>query len=271
VKFLCLTYGVSKSGYYAWKSRPESAQQRRRQELTKCITKAFKKSKGIYGSPKVHQVLLKQGWCCSKNTVAKIMRHTGLKARVNRVYVRNPKVHQFFNRIGNLRLDQPKPEKINQVWVGDLTYIRIGKRFEYLATVMDAHSRRLIGWSISSRKNVKLTERALMHAVRKRHPPKGLIFHTDRGIEYCAYKYHDALDRYGIMHSVNRPGCCQDNAQMESFFHSLKGELLHRRKLKNKKHLRNLVNGYIVQFYNKKRLHSALNYCSPLEFERMTS
>ncbi len=88
------------------------------------------------------------------------MRHTGLKARVNRVYVRNPKVHQFFNRIGNLRLDQPKPEKINQVWVGDLTYIRIGKRFEYLATVMDAHSRRLIGWSISSRKNVKLTERA---------------------------------------------------------------------------------------------------------------
>ena len=268
---MCRLYGVSKSGYYAWKERPESLQRRRRRFLEKQIVKVFNDSQGRYGSPKIHQALRKQGDHCSKNTVAKIMRRKGLKARVNRVYVRNPKVHRFFKRIGNLRLDQNKPEAVNQVWVGDLTYIKVGKRFQYLAAVLDVHSRRLIGWSISSRKNVKLTERALMHAIRKRHPPKGLIFHSDRGIEYCAYKYHDTLNRYGILPSVNRPGCCQDNAHMESFFHTLKGELIRNREIKNEIILKNLVKGYIMHFYNKKRLHSALNYCSPVEFEQQVS
>jgi putative transposase len=199
------------------------------------------------------------------------MRRKGLKARVNRVYIRNPKVHRFFKRIENLRCDKAKPETINQVWVGDLTYVKVGKRFQYLAVVMDVHSRRLVGWSISKRKNVNLTERALMHAIRNRHPPRGLIFHSDRGIEYCAYKYHDTLNRYGIKPSVNRPGCCQDNAHMESFFHMIKGELIRNRNIRNESELKNLVKGYITHFYNKKRLHSALNYCSPLEFEQLAS
>ncbi|CAB5144875.1 Transposase [Olavius algarvensis associated proteobacterium Delta 3] len=261
---------MSKSGYYAWATRSESSHTKRRRCLAKRIVRVFENSKGRYGSPKVYQALLRQGVRCSENTVAKIMRSKGLKARVNRVYVRNPKLHRFFGRIGNLRIDQPPPDRINKVWVGDLTYIRRGKRFVYLATVMDVHSRRIVGWSMGERKNVNLTNRALMHAIRKRHPPRGLIFHSDRGVEYCAYRYHDTLDRYGITHSVNRPGCCQDNAHMESFYHTIKGELIRNREFRNGRQLRNEVKGYIIHFYNKKRLHSALGYYSPIEFEQQT-
>jgi putative transposase len=259
---------VSKSGYYAWVKRPASTLTKRRRYLAKCITRIFENSKGRYGSPKVYQALLRKGVRCSENTVARIMRTEGLKARVNRVYVRNPKAHRFFARIGNLRVGQPPPERINKVWVGDLTYIRVGKRFRYLATVMDVHSRRIVGWSMGDRKNVNLTNRALMHAIRKRHPPRGLIFHSDRGIEYCAYRFHETLNRYGIVHSVNRPGCCQDNAQMESFYHTIKGDLIRHRVFGNGRELRDLVKGYITYFYNRKRLHSAIGYCSPVEFER---
>jgi transposase InsO family protein len=219
----------------------------------------------------VHQALRKQGERCSKNTVATIMRENGLKGRVSRVYIKNPKVHRFFKRIGNLRLEQSRPQEINQVWVGDVTYIKVKKSFQYLAAVMDLYSRRLVGWSIGNRRTVKLTERALVHAIRKRHPPKGLIFHSDRGIEYCAYEYHDTLDRYGILPSVNRPGCCQDNGHMESFFHTLKGELIRNRSIKDDRDLKDIVKGYITHFYNKKRLHSKLNYRSPIEFERLIS
>ena len=197
------------------------------------------------------------------------MQEEGLKGRISRVYIKNPKVHRFFKRIGNLRLDQPKPQAINQVWAGDVTYIKVKDSFQYLAAVMDLYSRRLVGWSIGSHRKVKLTQRALLHAIRKRHPPKGLIFHSDRGIEYCAYEYHDTLNHHGILPSVNRPGCCQDNAHMESFFHSLKGELIRDRDIKNNSELKHLVKGYITHLYNKKRLHSALNFCSPLEFEQL--
>ena len=243
----------------------------RRRELGRCIVKIFEDSRGTYGSPRVHQALFKQGERCSKNTVAAIMKESGLKGRVSRVYIKNPKVHRFFKRIGNLRLEQSKPQAINQVWVGDVTYIKVKRGFQYLAAVMDLYSRRIIGWSIRSRRTVKLTESALLHAIRKRHPPRGLIFHSDRGIEYCAYKYHDTLGRHGILPSVNRPGCCQDNAHMESFFHTLKGELIRNRNIENESELEHLVKGYITHFYNKKRLHSALNFCSLLEFEQLVS
>lgn len=243
----------------------------RRRELRGCIAKIFEDSRGTYGSPRVHQALCKQGERCSKNTVAAIMKESGLKGRVSRVYIKNPKVHRFFKRIGNLRLEQSKPQTINQVWVGDVTYIKVKRGFQYLAAVMDLYSRRIIGWSIRSRRTVKLTESALLHAIRKRHPPRGVIFHSDRGIEYCAYEYHDTLGRHGILPSVNRPGCCQDNAHMESFFHTLKGELIRNRSIKDELDLKDMVKGYITHFYNKKRLHSTLNYCSPVEFERLIS
>jgi transposase InsO family protein len=237
--------------------------------LTACVARVFEESKGRYGSPKVHEALEKQGNKCSKNTVAKIMLENNLKARVNRVYVRNPGLHRFFKRIDNLRLGKPEPQRMNQVWVGDVTYIKVKSSFQYLAAVMDLYSRRLIGWSLGSNRKGELTERALFNALRKRRPEEGLIFHSDRGIEYCANRYHELLGKHGIVPSVNRPGHCQDNAHMESFFHTLKGELIRNTPIADAKELKNLLKGYITHFYNTKRLHSGINYYSPVEYEAL--
>lgn len=199
------------------------------------------------------------------------MREYGLKGRVSRIYANNAGLHRFYKKVNNLRLGKPKPQGINEVWVGDVTYIKVNKRFKYLATVMDLYSRRVVGWAFGNNRKAELTKRALSNAIRKRHPPEGLVFHSDRGIEYRCNQYADILKRHGIKHSANRPGCCQDNAHMESFFHTLKGELIRKRNIKNGAELKQLVKGYITHFYNKKRLHSALDYCSPLEFERLAS
>lgn len=237
--------------------------------MTPIIARIYEESKGRYGSPKVHEALGKKGVACSKNTVASIMREQRLKARVNRVYVKNPGLHRFYKRTGNLRLGQPDPQRVNQVWVGDVTYIKVKNSFHFLAAVMDLYSRRLIGWSLGSNRRGELTERALMHAIRNRHPEKGLIFHSDRGVEYSATGYHELLGKYGIIPSMNRPGHCQDNAHMESFFHSLKGELIRNTPIADVMELKNLIKGYIIHFYNKKRLHSGINYYSPVEYEAL--
>jgi putative transposase len=197
------------------------------------------------------------------------MREYGFKGRVSRIYANNAGLHKFYKKVSNLRLGKPKPQRMNEIWVGDVTYIKVKNRFQYLATVMDLYSRRVVGWAFGNNRKAELTKRALSNAIRKRHPPEGMVFHSDRGIEYRCNQYSEILDRHGIKHSANRPGCCQDNAHMESFFHTLKGELIRKRNIKNQSELQQLVKGYIVHFYNKKRLHSALDYCSPLEFERL--
>jgi putative transposase len=197
------------------------------------------------------------------------MREYGFKGRVSRIYANNAGLHKFYKKVSNLRLGKPKPQRMNEIWVGDVTYIKVKNRFQYLATVMDLYSRRVVGWAFGNNRKAELTKRALSNAIRKRHPPEGMVFHSDRGIEYRCNQYSEILDRHGIKHSANRPGFCQDNAHMESFFHTLKGELIRKRNIKNQSELQQLVKGYIVHFYNKKRLHSALDYCSPLEFERL--
>jgi len=151
--------------------------------------------------------------------------------------------------------------------VGDLTYLRLGKRWRYLATVMDLFSRRIIGWTLARQRTTEVTLRALKRAIALRDPRPGLLFHSDRGIEYSAYGYQDFLRSRGIVPSMNRPRNCQDNAHMESFFHSLKAELTHRRSFTSDAELNASVAGYIDRFYNQKRIHSSLGYHSPVEFE----
>jgi transposase InsO family protein len=158
----------------------------------------------------------------------------------------------------------------NQVWVGDVTYLKVAGQWRYLAVVMDRHSRRILGWSLSTRRDVALTSDALRHSVRKRPPAAGLIFHSDRGIEYAAFDYRNELVRRGILQSMNRPGKMNDNAHMESFFHSMKAEDLHGRRFDNDAQLRHALRSYIT-FYNRQRLHSALRYLSPVVFERQRS
>jgi len=196
------------------------------------------------------------------------MREQGLRARVSRMYRNSSGVHKFFLKTGNLRLEEPLPMRTDQIWVGDLTYLRLGKRWRYLATVMDLFSRRIIiGWTLARNRTTEVTLRALKRAIALRNPRPGLLFHSDRGIEYSAYGYQDFLKANGIVPSMNRPRNCQDNAHMESFFHSLKAELTHQRSFASDAELNASVAGYINRFYNEKRIHSSLGYHSPVEFE----
>jgi transposase InsO family protein len=218
----------------------------------------------------VHQVLRREGVRVSNKRVARLMRERGLRARVSRLYRRGSGVvRRFFAKTANLRLDEPLPTRTDQIWVGDLTYLRLGKRWRYLATAMDLFSRRIVGWTLARNRTTDVTLRALKRAISSRDPRPGLLFHSDRGIEYSAYGYQDFLKARGIVPSMNRPRHCQDNAHMESFFHSLKAELTHRRDYGSDAELNASIAGYIDRFYNAKRMHSSLGYHSPVEFERL--
>lgn len=184
-----------------------------------------------------------------------------------RMYRRVPGIEKFYARYRNLRLEGPPPGGMDEQWVADLTYIRVGRDWHYLAVVMDAFSRRVIGWSLGQRKTAELTLRALKQALKVRTPKAKMIFHTDRGVEYGAYLIQNELKRHGIRPSMNRPGQCTDNAHMESFFHSLKTEQVHGESFENQRQLRLVLGSYINQFYNHKRLHSGIGYLSPAEYE----
>ncbi len=266
--FLCRRYKVSRSGFYAWLARDGSQRRRNDEQLGAQIERIHRDSGERYGSPRVHEVLKKEGVRCSNKRVARLMRERGLRARVSRLY-RNGSgvVRRFFAKTGNLRLEEPLPTRTDQIWVGDLTYLRLGKRWRYLATVMDLFSRRIVGWTLSRNRTTDVTLRALKRAIAARDPKPGLLFHSDRGIEYSAYGYQDFLKTKGIVPSMNRPRHCQDNAHMESFFHSLKAELTHRRNYASDADLNASVARYINRFYNDKRIHSSLGYHSPVEFE----
>lgn len=266
--FLCRRYKVSRSGFYAWLARAGSQRRRNDEELGARIERIHLDSGGRYGSPRVHEVLRREGVRCSNKRVARLMRERGLRARVSRLYRKGPgMVRRFFAKTGNLRLGEPLPTRTDQIWVGDLTYLRLGNRWRYLATVMDLFSRRIVGWTLSRNRTTEVTLRALKRAIAFRDPAPGLLFHSDRGIEYSAYVYQDFLKAKGIVPSMNRPRNCQDNAHMESFFHSLKAELTHRRSYASDAELNASVAGYINRFYNEKRIHSSLGYHSPVEFE----
>jgi len=268
VAFLCRRYKVSRSGFYAWAAREGSKRRRNDDELGARIENIHRDSGERYGSPRVHQVLKREGVRCSNKRVARLMRERGLRARVSRLYRKGPgMVRRFFAKTGNLRLDEPLPTRADQIWVGDITYLRLGKRWRYLATVMDLFSRRIVGWTLSRSRTIEVTVRALRRAIAARNPKAGLLFHSDRGIEYSGYDYQDFLKTKGIVPSMNRPRHCQDNAHMESFFHSLKAELTHRRSYASDAELNASVAGYINRFYNEKRIHSSLGYHSPVEFE----
>ena len=164
-----------------------------------------------------------------------------------------------------------EPTAINQVWVGDVTYLKVNGRWQYLATVMDLYSRRIVGWSLSNSRTTALTITALTYGLKKRNYPKGVLFHTDRGIEYTGGEFQKLLKQHDFKHSLNRPGHCTDNAFMESFFHSLKAELIRGTIYRSATELRRSLATYINKFYNTVRLHSGLDYASPIEYEQLAA
>jgi putative transposase len=268
VTFLCHYYGVSRSGYYAWKRRPISDRACANQKLLRRIHRVHEQSHGIYGSPRVWETLRQQGIHCGENRVARLMRHAGLTGRVVKVTRRQPGLHRFFIATPNLRKDQPTPSAPDQQWVGDITYLKARGRFCYLATVMDVCTRRILGYTLGHDRSVHLTTRAVQRAIRSRASPANLLFHSDRGIEYGAYRYKAFLGEHGIRSSMNRPGHPGDNAHMESFFHSMKAEWIRGKIFKTFTDLESAVKQYI-RFYNHHRLHSGLDYRTPVEYERL--
>jgi len=263
---MCRVYGVSRAGYYAWRSRERSARECQNEALAAEIRTVHAQSRGTYGSPRVHQALRQRGRCVGKHRVARLMRAHGIKARVATIRYTNPSLQRYYSGIPNrqleLKLGQP-----DQVWVGDITYLKVGSIYRYLAVVMDKYSRRVVGWSYGPRKDVKLTLRALNSAVRSRRPGRDLVFHTDRGIEYAAGAFKDRVAELGITQSMNRPGKVTDNAFIESFFHSMKTDVYHGRRFDHDEEIRTVLKDYLP-FYNRARLHSSLDYVSPATFER---
>ena len=258
---------MTRAGFYAWRSRERSERERQNAKLADRIRVVHAASRGTYGSPRVYQVLRKQGCSASENRVARVMRAHRIKARVATIRYTNPALKRFFAGARNEQLEVDM-NRIDQVWVGDITYLKVGGIYRYLAVVMDKYSRRVLGWAYGKRKDVALTLKALNRAVRSRRPQRGLIFHTDRGIEYAAGAFKERLAELGITQSMNRPGKVTDNAFIESFFHSMKSEIVHGLTFTQDDEIESAVRDYIP-FYNGTRLHSSLNYVPPATYERL--
>lgn len=225
----------------------------------------FEDSRGTYGSPRLHALLAHQGVHVSSKRVVRLMQEAELKARAARIYKRMPGTKAFYSKVPN-RLPVTTTGS-NQVWVGDITFLRLPGRWRFLAAVMDRYSRRIVGWSFGQNRTANLTVAAFNRAVANRRPPEGLIYHSDRGVEYGGYLFRDRLERLKVVQSMNRPKSMNDNAHMESFFHSLKSEELTGRAFESETELVGAIRSYIAR-YNGTRPHSSLGYLSPIDYER---
>lgn len=214
-------------------------------------------------------VLRESGIRVGRKRVARLMRQAGLKARCARIYRRMPGTREFFCTVPN-RIVDLKTRRINQVWVGDVTYLKSGGRWRYLAVVMDRHSRRVLGWHLGLKKDASLTMEALRRALAGRQIKRRLTFHSDRGVEYAAYAYRTRLAVLGIVQSMRRRRRLNDNAFMESFFHSMKSEALGKRQFDDDGSLSAAIGQY-VRRYNRTRLHSSLGYRSPITYEHVAA
>ena len=268
VRQMCTALNVSPSGYYAWRKRPPSAREMANQALFKDIQTVYDDNHGLYGSPRIHAELKAQGKGCSQNRVARLMRLRHLRAKqVRRFHVttQRDKSHAVAPNLlkRDFVADQP-----NQKWLGDITYIPTQEGWLYLAAVLDLYSRRLVGWAMSERIDGELTRAALQMALRQRQPRPGLIHHSDQGSQYTDSVYQTLLKDGGFQISMNGVGTWYDNAPMESFFGTLKSELIYLCVYRTRNEARTSVFSYIEAFYNRRRRHSALDYLSPEVYEQ---
>lgn len=268
VRLMCQVLQVCPGGFYTWRDSPARARQQRREVLKREIEAIHQEFKQRYGSPRIHEELQARGQRCCVNTVAKLMRQHGIAAKSKRKFRCTTDSNHDLPVAANLLDRQFEPVAVNQVWVADITYIATGEGWLYLAAVEDLYSRQIVGWSMSERITSRLVVDALQMAVSRRLPGAGLVAHSDRGSQYASDHYQRLLELHGITCSMSRRGDCWDNAPMESFFASLKKELIHHENYQTRAEARASVFEYIEVFYNRVRRHSALGYLSPVEYEQ---
>ncbi len=263
---LCRLFDVTRAGFYAWRKRPASARQRQDRVLLGEMRAIFECSGGTYGSPRIHESLAGRGHRVSRRRVERLMRADGMRARVARVYRPKAGTHRWFSRQPN-HVRRSHATRLTQIWVGVVTYLGVGGRWWYLIVVLDQCSRRVLAWRLAATRDSRVTRAVLDAALRRRRPDAGLIFHTDRGSEFQGTPVRARLAASGVRQSMTRGGAPGENAHMESFFHSLKADVIHGRSFQSIAELRLQLCRY-VWYYNYRRLHSSLGYQSPVDYER---
>ena len=267
LKRMCRVLRVSRSGYYAWKRRTPSKRERANQELLVQIQAAYQLSRRTYGSPRVHAYLRRKGYICGRNRVANLMKLHQMVAR--KAHRKHPVTTQPFpgaRTAPNLLNREFEAVRPNQKWVSDITYIDTAEGWLYLASILDLHSRRVVGWAMADHLDVDLVEDAWKMALLNRQPGQGLLHHSDRGSQYTSDAYQTHMAALQCTVSMSRTGNCYDNAVAESFFATLKTECA-AAQFESKAGARSAIFAYIEGWYNRHRLHSSLGYLSPVEFE----
>lgn len=263
---LCRVFSVTRAGFYAWRERPASARARRDRVLLEEIRVIFERSGGTYGSPRIHRALIARGLRLSRRRVERLMSAQGWRARVARIYRGKAGTHRWFGQHPN-HVKRTQATRLNHIWVGDLTYLAVAGRWWYLAVVLDQCSRRVLAWRLGAIRDSRLTRAVVDAALRRRRPLAGLIFHSDRGSEFLGTVFRRCLAAHGVQQSMTGGGAPAENAHMESFFHSLKADVIHGRSFQTVTELRQQLRRYLP-YYNHQRLHSALDYQSPVDYER---
>jgi len=265
---MCKVLNVSSSGYYAWYKRPVSAREMANQELVRAIKAAYNSSYETYGSPRIYHELKAYGVACSENRVARLMRLDGIRAKQVRRYKTTTKSNKTRPVAPNLLKRKFVADRPDQKWLVDITYIRTQEGWLYLATVLDLYSRQIVGWAMSDRMTSDLTLAALKMAIQRRQPGPGLIHHSDQGSQYTDGAYQALLKDYGMQASMNGVGTWYDNAPMESFFGTLKSEMVYHHLYHTRDEARSDLFFYIEGFYNRRRRHSSLDYLCPKAYEQ---
>jgi putative transposase len=267
VAVLCEAVGVSRSAYYAWRRSKPSARQQANERLVAEIRAIHVENEARYGSPRMLDELRDRGHEIGKHRVARLMRENGLWARVRRRFRHTTDSRHKLPIAPNLLGQRFTATAPNQAWVGDITYIWTAEGWCYLAVLIDLYSRRVVGWALRKSLNRELAIAALLHALTCRKPPPGLVQHTDRGCQYASYEYRALLDEHGLRCSMSAAGNCYDNAVAESFFATLKKELVHGCAFETRSEAYDAISDYIENYYNAKRRHSAAGNQSPINFE----
>jgi len=268
---MCEVLNVSRSGYYAWLHRQPSRRERENEAIAVHVREVHRRSREIYGSPRIYAELRDEGKGWGRHRVARIMREEGLRARCARRFRWIATKHEELPASPDLLRRTFAASSPNQIWAGDFTIIRTGEGWLHLAMLLDLFSRKVVGWATSANPRQELALEALRMAIAQRQPRPGLIHHSDRGAQYASAEYQNLLDRHGMRCTMSRPGNCLDNAVAESFFHTLKTEWIYHAHYKTRREARLAIFEYIEGFYNTERRHSSLDYQSPEEYERRRS